>query len=385
MRALHVITGLHVGGAEHQLRLLLKRLEHECEVVTLTAPGPVAEAIRADGTPVHTVAMRGNRDLTAVARLARLMRAGRFDVVHTHLYRACVYGRIAARLAGVPYVVATEHSLGDGLIEGRPTSRAVRSLYLATERLGHTTIAVSAAVAQRLRAWGVPGERIEVIPNGIDPAESAYDPVLRRLARARLGIAEQAAVVGTIGRLVPTKRFDVLIRAMAAVPDATLLLVGEGPERDALEKLAGELGLRGRVVFAGSTPYPREMLCAMDVFAAPSTQETFGMAVLEALAAGLPARYVTCPPLAELSPAAAPGARRLAGDVPSFVDGLSSALDGLRAAPAGLRRQGRLPVPAAVAHYDIARLAGTVGQLYEHLARRRRPVPRYRLVESERS
>src|SRR5262245_47443341 len=158
MRALHIITGLGVGGAEHQLRLLLGRLPHECEGVTLTNPGPMATAIRAGGTPVHVLGMRGNRDLSAVGKLARLMRAGRFDVVHTHLYRACVYGRLAARLAGVRHVVATEHSLGDGIVEGRPTTRAVRSLYLASERLGHTTIAVSDAVAERLRAWGVRDE-----------------------------------------------------------------------------------------------------------------------------------------------------------------------------------------------------------------------------------
>ena len=376
MRVLHVITGLGVGGAEHQLRLLLKRLPHECEVVALTNPGPVADAIRADGTPVHVLDMRANRDLSAVPRLARLIRAGCFDVVHTHLYRACVYGRIAARLAGVPHVVATEHSLGDGLIEGRPTSRAVRSLYLATERLGQTTIAVSDAVAQRLRAWGVRRDRIQVVPNGIDAAELRYDPELRAAARARLGIAQTARVVGAIGRLVPTKRVDQLVRAMTVVPDATLLVVGDGPERGALENLVGELGLGDRVVFAGATRYPREMLCAMDVFAAPSTQETFGMAVLEALATGLPAVYVTCPPLEELSPDAAPHARRVTG--PSFVDGL-------RAELARLDDRGgtRLPVPAAVDHYDIARLADAVGQVYERLARRRRPVPTFRLIESE--
>jgi glycosyltransferase involved in cell wall biosynthesis len=378
MRVLHVITGLGVGGAEHQLRLLLRRLPHECEVVTLTNPGPVADAIRADGTPVHVLGMRGNRDLTAVPRLARLMRAGCFDVVHTHLYRAGVYGRVAARLAGVPYVVATEHSLGDGLIEGRPTTRAVRALYSVTERLGDTTIAVSGAVAGRLRAWGVARDRIEVVPNGIDAAELTYDPALRAATRTRLGIPASARVVGTVGRLVPTKRADLLVRALAEVPDATLLVVGDGPTRAALERLAQESGLAGRVVFAGASPYPRDMLCAMDVFAAPSTQETFGLAVLEALANGLPALYVTCPPLEELSPDAAPHARRL--DHLSLVDGLRIELARLDA-----RGGARLPVPPAVAHYDIARLADVVGQVYEHVARKARTVSRYRFIESEES
>jgi glycosyltransferase involved in cell wall biosynthesis len=378
MRVLQVITGLGVGGAEHQLRLLLRRLPHECEVVAMTNLGPVADAIRADGIPVHDLAMRGNRDLTAIPRLARVIRAGRFDLVHTHLYRACVYGRLAARLAGTP-VVATEHSLGDGLIEGRPTTRAVRELYLASERLGRTTIAVSEAVARRLEAWGVHRDRIDVVPNGIDAGELGFEPGLRRDARARLGIPADSRVVGAVGRLVPTKRFDRLVRAMAGVPDATLLLVGDGAERGPLAALARDLGLGDRVVFAGATTYPRSMLCAMDVFISPSDQETFGMAVLEALACGLPALYVACPPLEELVPAAAPSARRIPADVASLRDALHAEL--ARVGAGGARR----PVPPAVAHHDVDRVGAAVGRLYGRVARRYRPVPAYSLVESGRS
>lgn len=156
MRALHVITGLGVGGAEQQLRLLLRHLPVECDVVTLTNPGPVADGLRADGVRVIHLGMRGNRDLSAVGRLTRLIRDGRYDLVHTHLYRACVYGRIAARLAGVRAAVATEHSLGRAEIEGRPLTRGIRALYLSTERLGAATVAVSSTVAGRLRDWGCP-------------------------------------------------------------------------------------------------------------------------------------------------------------------------------------------------------------------------------------
>jgi glycosyltransferase involved in cell wall biosynthesis len=116
--------------------------------------------------------------------VVRLIHKGRYGVVHTHLYRACVYGRVAARLAGVPVVVATEHSLGDGRIEGRPLSAATRRLYLAAERLGAATIAVSPSVAGRLRRWGVPDHRIRVVGNGIDPTGYAFDLLRRDRARA---------------------------------------------------------------------------------------------------------------------------------------------------------------------------------------------------------
>ena len=119
MRVLHVITGLNAGGAEHQLRLLLRHQLSDAEVATLTDPGVVAGLIRADGHPVYELEMGGNTDLSALPRLVQIIHKGRYDVVHTHLYRACVYGRVAARLAGVPVVVATEHSLGEERIEGR--------------------------------------------------------------------------------------------------------------------------------------------------------------------------------------------------------------------------------------------------------------------------
>jgi glycosyltransferase involved in cell wall biosynthesis len=230
----------------------------------------------------------------------RLIRAGRFDVVHTHLYRACVYGRVAARLAGVRHVVATEHSLGDGQIEGRRTTASVRALYLAAERIAAgPTIAVSQAVEQRLVAWGVKPSRITVIPNGIDPTELAFDEHRRRATRARYGIAADARVVGGLGRLEPTKRFDLLIEAVRTLPDVTLLLVGDGSARRQLETQAKCIS--DRVVFAGATDHARDALCAMDLLAAPSEQETFNLAVLEALANGLRVLYTTCPPLDEVA------------------------------------------------------------------------------------
>ncbi|MCZ7413449.1 MULTISPECIES: glycosyltransferase [unclassified Streptomyces] len=372
MRVLHVITGLGVGGAEQQLRLLLRHLPMGGDVVTLTNPGAVAEGIRRDGHRVAHLGMAGNRDLGALPRLARLVRDGGYDLVHTHLYRACVYGRTAARMAGVRAVVATEHSLGAARIEGRPLTPSARALYLASERLGGATVAVSATVARRLREWGVPASRIELIPNGIEPARFRFQPAARRRARALLGLPQDAFVVGGVGRLVPDKRFDVLLRALAAVPQARLLLVGDGPERPALWRLARELGVADRVVAtgerdgavadgAGTEPGLPALLAAMDVFASPSREEAFGLAVLEALAAGLPVRHVTCPAVDELPATAAPGARRIGPGVPELV----AELRALRAA-----NPPRQPVPAAVRRYDVARGAERLTAVYEAVLRR---------------
>ncbi|MFJ5828492.1 glycosyltransferase [Streptomyces sp. NPDC093089] len=366
MKVLHVITGLGIGGAEQQLRLLLRHLPVSSGVVTLTNPGAVAAGIEADGTPVTHLGMAGNRDLGALPRLARIVRQGRYDLVHTHLYRACVYGRTAARIAGVRRVIATEHSLGETQIEGRPLSAGTRALYLASERLGTSTVAVSPSVARRLTDWGVPRDRIRVVPNGIETDRFAFDAGARRHARTALGIPEDAHVVGGVGRLTPGKRFDRLVRAVASVPEARLLLVGEGEHRAELLRVAGECGAADRVLLAGACADPPAaasagpslpgLLAAMDVFVSTSPDETFGLAVVEALAAGLPVLYVACPAIDDLPPDAAPGARRIGESVPELV----SALRGIRDA-----RLARLPAPAAARHYDIAHSARQLMSLYD--------------------
>ncbi|PKW07912.1 Glycosyltransferase involved in cell wall bisynthesis [Streptomyces sp. 1222.5] len=365
MRALHIITGLGVGGAEQQLRLLLRHLPVRCDVVTLTNPGPVAAGLAADGVRVVDLGMTGNRDLAALPRLARIVRRGRYDLVHTHLYRACLYGRIAARLAGVRAVVATEHSLGDSQMEGRPLTAGVRGLYLLGERLGRSTVAVSPTVAERLGRWGVPGPRIAVVPNGIDRARFAFDPAARRRVRDELGLGADAFVVGGIGRLAPGKRFDVLIHALAGLPaDCRLLLVGGGPEEGALRQAARAAGVADRVLFAGERPYLADgspgpalpaLASAMDVLASPSPEEAFGLAAVEALAAGLPVRYTSCPALQDLPPEAAPDAVRVPCDAGAY----ARALAAVRAAGPGPRT-----APEAARHYCITRSAARLMEVY---------------------
>ncbi|MEV5337542.1 glycosyltransferase [Streptomyces sp. NPDC052676] len=368
MKALHIITGLGVGGAEQQLRLLLRHLPVDCDVVTLTNPGAVADGLAADGVRVVHLGMAGNRDLAALPRLVRIVRAGGYDLVHTHLYRACLYGRLAARLAGVRAVVATEHSLGDSQVEGRPLTAGVRALYLAGERLGNATVAVSHTVAGRLERWGVPASRIHVVPNGIDLARFRFDPERRHRTRQRLGLPEGAYVIGAVGRLTAAKRFDVLLHALAALPeDHWLLLVGGGPEDNVLRRTAHEAGVAGRVLFTGERPCVPDgspgpdlpsLVCAMDVLASPSPQESFGLAIVEALASGLPVRYAACPALEDLPPGDAPLARRVTGGADAFARALAEA----RAAGPAPRT-----TPDAAHRYSITRSAARLMEVYAQI------------------
>ncbi|GGU15743.1 glycosyltransferase [Lentzea flava] len=362
MRVLHIITGLDVGGAELQVRMLLQHSRHDGEVLTLYNPATVAAMITADGGRVRDLGMRRNTQLSAVPRLARLLWSERFDVVHVHLYRACVYGRTAAWLARTPVVVTSEHSIGETHIERRPMTLGVRALYLATDLFSDVTVAVSDTVRQRLVRWGVPARKIVTIPNGLEFGDLAFDPAKRAEARQRLGIAQNAFVVGVMGRLDAAKRIDLAIRAAAPLLGETrkMLIVGQGADRERLEGVAAAAGVAGHVIFAGYQADGVAMLSALDLYVSTSAQETFGLSVLEALANGMPALFTACPALDGI---VTDRARQVPDAVPELRDEIAKEID---AWP-----RPRQSVPEVVDRYGIASVAARIDGLYESLARRR--------------
>jgi glycosyltransferase involved in cell wall biosynthesis len=366
VKVLHVITGLAMGGAELQVRSLLQHTRHDAEVLTLYNPGVVAEMIESDGGRVRDLAMTRNSQLPALSRLRAIMRDGRFDVVHTHLYRSCIYGRPAARLARTPVVVTTEHSIGETHIERRRMTLSVRALYLATDLFSTATIAVSETVRDRLVAWGVPDRKITVIPNGLHFDPLAFDPAARARVRREFRIPPEAYVIGVVGRLDPQKRIELTIEAAKPLlgERCKLLVVGQGDDRARLEGIAASLGVADDVIFTGYQPDGTAMLSALDLFVVSSTQETFGLSVLEALANGMPALYTACPALDGIE---TERARQVEGTVAAMRAEISVEV------AAGSRT--RETVPAVRERYDIASVAGRVDDLYERLLaqRARRP------------
>lgn len=368
MRVLHVITGLDVGGAELQVRMLLRHTRHDAEVLALYNPATVAEMIRADGGRVRDLGMRRNTELSAVPRLARLIRAEKFDVVHVHLYRACVYGRVAAWLARTPVVVTSEHSIGETHIERRPMSAGVRALYLATDVFSDVTIAVSETVRERLVKWGVKARKIVTIPNGLEFDGLGFDPVRRADARALLGIPPGAFVLGVMGRLDAAKRIELAIEAAAPLlgDECRMLIVGQGADRERLAGIAAAAGVARHVIFAGYQADGLAMLSALDLYVSTSAQETFGLSVLEALANGMPALFTACPALDGIS---TDRARRVPGGVPELRAEIRKEVE------AG--RRPRVAVPAVLDRYGIASVAARIDDLYDDLAAGRRK--RFRL------
>jgi glycosyltransferase involved in cell wall biosynthesis len=359
MKVLHVITGLGVGGAELQLRAVLQQTRHDADVVTLYNPGPVADMIRADGTAVRALDMQKNTQLSAFLRLRRIIRAGRYDVVHAHLYRSQIYGRPAAWLAGTPVVVSTEHSIGETHLERRRMTLPVQALYLATELFSDMTIAVSTTVRDRMNNWGVRARKLTVIPNGVDLDRVAFDRAGRTRVRAELGIGADDYVVLLLGRLDKNKQFDRAIEAAAPSlsPTAKIVVAGGGAEREHLAETARQCGVADYVIFAGERHDVAAVLSAADLLVASSRQETFGLSVLEALANGIRVLYTTCPALAGMG---VKSARQVA------IEDMGKVIaEEITAGPAV-----RAPEPVIASEFGIAAVTTRIDDLYERLAAR---------------
>jgi glycosyltransferase involved in cell wall biosynthesis len=304
LRVLNVITRMIVGGAQETALLssaLLDRDRFPSEILTGAETGSEGE-LHTEALVRHVVIhVEPNlvrrfdlaRDVIAVLKLARFMRRGRYDIVHTHSSKAGVLGRLAARLAGVRVVVHTVH--GWAFVPG--LRRSLFLLYLALERLCARLSDRIIVVAETDREEGLALKiglpaQYQLIRSGIE-IEAYRDVALERVvARARLGLPGAAFVVGSVARLSPQKAPLDLVMAFERVARAKemahLVLVGDGPLRGEVESAVERLGLMGRVHLLGLRRDVPELLRAFDVFALASRWEGLPRVFSQAMAAGLP-------------------------------------------------------------------------------------------------
>ncbi len=278
LRLLQVVHTQGYGGLERQVLSLSRGLRDAGHAVTLVLQEGSwlqrqAEAERLDWTSLR---FRGLIDPVSHLRLRRLVRERGIDVVHGHSRRSAFYSALA-RGRGSCRSVATIHSL------------ATWKGFQRNQRM----IAVSEAVRDFLIQKGLPAARIERIYNGVDALpESCGDE--RVVARARLGIAPGRLAIGMVGRMVPHKGHDLLVRALsllgAAGASMELVLIGEatGTWPDELRQLIHRLGLEARVRLPGYRGKVASLLPGLDVFVQPSRSEALSLSLLEAMAAGLP-------------------------------------------------------------------------------------------------
>ena len=370
LRVLELLVSTGLGGGPAQVRELVRHLAPAELAVTVAGPsgGPYARIFGDGGTPFVEIGT-DRLGIGPLAAVLRLVRRGRIDLVHSHGKGAGLYGRLAARRAGVP-AVHTFHGIH---YAGYPAG--LDRLYLALERrlarMTEAIVYVSESEARDAAGLGLaPPGRTQVIVNGIDVRRIASEATPRPAARRALDLEPDALVIGAIARFDPVKALDVLLRGFAVLAagqsTARLVLIGDGPEAPRLRVLAAMLGVDARVRFAGVVADASRLLPALDLYASASRREGLPLAVLEAMACGLPV-----------------AATRVSGHVDAVEDGvtgvlvppddppaLGRAMDALVANPALREVMGQAGRRRAEERFAASRMAAETADLYRVAARR---------------
>jgi UDP-N-acetylmuramyl pentapeptide phosphotransferase/UDP-N-acetylglucosamine-1-phosphate transferase/glycosyltransferase involved in cell wall biosynthesis len=308
IRVLRVIARMNVGGPAYHVSLLSGRLDpHRYDTLLVSGnvgPGEASFAELADqyGARLETIPSLGPEvrplsDIRALFALTRIVRRFRPDIVHTHTAKAGLLGRTAALFAGRrrPVIVHTYHGhVLEGYF-GRLQSALYRILERWLGRVSHCLIGVSKATVDDLVRLGIANpEKFRVIPLGLelDRFTKANGPERTRF-RAELGVDDEDVLLAYVGRLVPIKRVDRAIRAVAEARAAgapvRLAVVGDGVLREELEAFAESLGLNGHVSFLGYRSDLEAVTAGCDAALLTSDNEGTPVALIEAAAAGRPA------------------------------------------------------------------------------------------------
>jgi glycosyltransferase involved in cell wall biosynthesis len=292
-RVLYVVDHLKVGGAQTHLVELLTRLDRGRflpAVCALKKHGDLVGTVQDLGVPVHDGGLghtlAGAGGVRVVWRLARLLRAERVDLAHAYLFHPNVVTPVAARLAGTRAVVVSKRSLDR--YPGRGERLAVR----LGNRLASRVLVNAEAIGRFVAGEeGCPTAKMVLVPNGVSDETLGFTG--DRLAmRRQLGLLPDAPVAIALSRLAWKKGVRHLVEAtprlLEAVPNAYVLIAGDGDLRDELATQARTLGVAERVRFLGTRRDALDLLHAADVFVMPSVVEGMSNALLEAMAVGLP-------------------------------------------------------------------------------------------------
>ena len=297
----------HVTTVDMSLVLLLGPqlrafVDAGMEVIGVSAPGPYVPQLEAWGIrhePLHhaTRSRAVGQDMMALAELWRLFRRLKPDIVHTHNPKPGLYGRLAARAAGVPGVVNTVHGLYASPEDRASRRAAVYALERAASLCSGAELVQNPEDFEVLARLGIPSDKLVLLGNGIDLERfrPAADEEGRRRARADLGVDDDDVVVGTVGRLVWQKGFHELFAAAERLrdtrPDTVFVVVG-GSDSDKADAITSEemaaAGHRGRIVFTGAREDMEQIYRGFDLFVLPSHREGFPRSAMEAAGTGLP-------------------------------------------------------------------------------------------------
>jgi glycosyltransferase involved in cell wall biosynthesis len=367
---LHLVSRLSVGGVENQLRLVCSHYDRDRIdplVCCIREKDEIGKEIEKEGTEV--IALGRSKvhrfDLHLVLQICRILKERGAHILRTHQYEANFYGGLAAMLAKTPIRIPSVHNI----YRRRKWHR--ERLNHALARFSDRIVAVSECVkADVVRYDRIPAGKIQVIHNGIDPAEIQRE--FKEELKWGLGLSAKSRVVGTIGRMKPQKGQIYLLEAFAALKrrmdDLKLLIVGDGPLRLDLEQKAEELGIREEVCFAGVRRDVYPLLSMMDLFVLPSLWEGMGTVIVEAMAAQRPVLASDIPPLREVIPSSDLGVLVPPGDAKS----LEVALEQLLRDQARSERMARLAREYAVGAFHIQKVVSRYQDLFTEMEETRR-------------
>jgi glycosyltransferase involved in cell wall biosynthesis len=387
IRVLRVIARLNMGGPALHVAYLAAGLAERGYETTLVAgrlaPGEDSMAFVADelGVEVERIdelhrEISPVRDALAILRLARLIRRVRPHILHTHTAKAGAVGRLAALLAGgarPPIVVHTFHGhVLRGYFDPLRTA-GFRALERWLARSSTALVAVSPQVRDDLVALGIaPRERFAVVRLGIELEKRvAAERDGRGESRRVLGIGPDRFAIGWIGRMTGVKRTQDVLRAFRRLRDrgvdACLCMIGDGPDRPAVERYAHELGIMRDTLFLGYQEDVAPFYAAFDAMILPSINEGTPVSAIEALAAGRPVVATRVGGVPDVVREGEDGFLVEAGDV----EGLADRLARLAADPELRERLGAAGRARVVPRYSVERLVDDMDLLYRSLLQTR--------------
>jgi glycosyltransferase involved in cell wall biosynthesis len=286
IRILHLISGLDMGGAEKMLLWSARyhdRQSFHITVVSLMSGGVLADFIRHEGVEVHEMGQRrGRLSARSFLALLRTIRGFAPTIIQGHLFHSNMLVRVLALLVPGVSAVSTRHNERDSVLR--------RFLYALTSPLNRATIVFSDPVYKHARRDDLVRRPVRIASYGIDPVPPSAD---RDRVRSELNIPDEVFLWITVGRLTRQKGLLYLLEAFhyflrESGPGPVLLIVGEGEERQVLEKKAAEMGITGHIRFLGRRFDVPDLLWASDAFVLSSLWEGGPLVVLEAMGAGLP-------------------------------------------------------------------------------------------------
>lgn len=373
LRIMHVVNSLGRGGTELGVMKLVTGLDQTMFSHRICATREY------DPEFVRLHDLKDRLDLAGTSnpgfqfpifRLINIFRAHRPDIVHTRNWGA-LEGVLAARLAGVPIVIHSEHGYEVDMLSGMPIRRRMFRRFVYSQTDAVMTVTRELRDYHVHQAWLDSGQ-VQVMYNGVDTQKFLLSSEVRQRVRKEFNISTGTVVIGSVGRLVPIKDYHTLLAAGESLiqqgQDIVVLLVGAGPEMQSLKsRVDGSPALSKRTIFAGACDQIPAMLNAMDIFVLPSLGEGMSNTLLEAMAAGLPVVATKIGGNREVVDENSGGRFFAPGDAASLIRELRPLAENeeLRAsAGEGSRKR-------ALEQFSLEGMLRTYTELYRGLARRR--------------